>query len=88
MADLTFEEFASRLGGRLGIEGLESTNPALGLYDDLGLDSLQAFSMLIIVENMADSLVPLMEIPALFTIGDAYSYYQKLRAAVLAESDL
>ena len=56
-------------------------NPYWGLYDDLGLDSVQAFEVIVIVETMAECIVPPVEVPSLYTLSDAFAYYQKCLTA-------
>jgi acyl carrier protein len=85
--DVSFDRFARHLASRLDVEVPEPLSPSINLYDELGLDSLQAFQMLIIIENMAESMMPPMELPALHTLGDSFDYYKQLRTLVLAESN-
>lgn len=54
---------------------LDGINPSTGLFDEIGLDSLQAFEMIVIIEGAAELMVPPPELPVIFTISDAYSYY-------------
>lgn len=84
---MTFEEFVRRIGVMLRLEISPPATPATGLYDDLGFDSFQAFELLIAIEALADALVPPVDVPALFTLGDAFAYYVQLRAAELAGRD-
>jgi acyl carrier protein len=76
-----FDEFVARL--RIGFSGPipDPATPDTGLYDDMGLDSLAAFELIIAVETLAESLALLPEMPALFTLGDAFAYFEDLRAA-------
>jgi acyl carrier protein len=46
-----------------------------GVFDDLGVDSFQAFQMLIIIETAADLMVPPPYLPEIFTLGDAFEYF-------------
>jgi acyl carrier protein len=71
-------EFAAELAGMLRLDGAASFDVDAGLFADWGLDSLQAFEMIIIIESMAGCLVPPAEIPELLTVGDAYGYYRAL----------
>lgn len=77
---MEFENFVQRLRQNISADLPESLSPNDGLYDELGLDSFQAFELLIIVESLAGSLVPPVDIPELYTVGDAYAYYRKLRS--------
>jgi acyl carrier protein len=76
-----FDEFVAQL--RLGFSGPipDPVDRDTSLYDDLKLDSLQAFELIIVVETLAESLAPLPEMPELYTLGDAFAYYEDLRAA-------
>jgi acyl carrier protein len=78
---MEFDEFVQRIGALLDVEILEPINPESSLYDDIGLDSFQAFQLLIVVESLADCTVPPIDIPELFTLADAFEYYQELRAS-------
>jgi acyl carrier protein len=55
------------------------------LFEDINLDSLEVFEFLIVVEALANLVVPLPEVPLIFTLGDAYDYYEI--ACVEAKSD-
>jgi acyl carrier protein len=72
------EEFGAALARLLRLEREDRFSHEVGLFDDWGLDSLQAFEMVIIVESMAGCLVPPAVIPELLTVGDAYDYYRAL----------
>ena len=85
-SDMDFAEFVRRLSTLLRVEFPDDVNPYDSLYADLGLDSFQAFEMLIIIEGLADCMVPPLEVPEIYTLNDAYAYYQHLRDAELAES--
>jgi acyl carrier protein len=52
-----------------------------GLYDDLELDSFQALEVVIAIEYVAEVTVPPVELPELYTMGDAYRYYASLAPA-------
>jgi acyl carrier protein len=79
---MEFDAFARMLASELGVFHDGPLTPATGLYDDLGLDSLLAFSLLIIVEAAAGLDVPPAELPELFTLGDAHAYYEHARQLV------
>jgi acyl carrier protein len=76
--EVTLESFARELATLLRLDVGDKFDPEAGLFDDWGLDSLQAFEMIIIVESMAGCLVPPAVIPELLTVGDAYGYYLAL----------
>jgi acyl carrier protein len=64
----------------------QGINVESGLYDDWGLDSLQAFELIIMSEQLAGLAVPPAEIPDMYSAGDAYGYYQRcLSEARLAD---
>ena len=48
------------------------------LYDELGLDSLSAFRLVLFCETLAGADFPPDTIPPIFTVGDAYDYYRHL----------
>lgn len=83
---MEFQEFVDELRTALTAELPESVTPYHGLYDDLGFDSFQAFELLIVVEGLAENVVPPAEVPALFTLGDVHAYYEELSSAG-AEAD-
>lgn len=74
----TIDEFAHRVAELLDIELDGRVNPYDNLYEDWGLDSLQVFQLIVIVEAMADVLVPPPETPDLFTVREAYDYFTSL----------
>jgi acyl carrier protein len=57
-----------------------------GLHDDLGLDSIQLFQALMVIEDLANSEIASTEVPALDTLGDAFAYYQQLCSSALSTS--
>lgn len=85
--DVTWDDrataFSRELADALGVAVPDQTvlGPTTDLYADWALDSLQAFQLIIVVEAMAGADVPPPEVPALFTLGDAYDYYRSLRSA-------
>lgn len=77
----TIDAFGARVAELLAIDLAGDISLEDSLYDDWGLDSLQAFQLIIIIEGMADVLVPPEETPVLFTVQDAYQYYCVLLAS-------
>jgi acyl carrier protein len=75
------DTFVDQLRSILTADIPKPANPYDSLYDDLSFDSFQAFELLIVVESLAGNVVPPEEIPELYTLADAYEYYQSLRAA-------
>jgi len=77
---LTFEQFAERVAAQFSLQadaGILAWDT--GLFDELGLDSLQAFMLILLVESLAEVEVPPVEIPPMFVLGDAFTYYEDLR---------
>jgi acyl carrier protein len=75
---LAYDEFSSKVAQLLQLEIEQPINPYDGLYDVIGIDSVQAFELLVIVESLANVDVPPAEIPGLFTMADVYEYYTGL----------
>jgi acyl carrier protein len=73
------EDFGAALAGLLRLDGENRFGREVGLFDDWGLDSLQAFEMIVVIESMAGCVVPPAELPELLTVGDAYTYYLGLQ---------
>lgn len=84
---MTFELFVARISAMLRVAIPPGVAPGTGLYDDLGLDSFQAFELLIVIESLAEVTLPPMDLPQLFTLGDAFEYYRVLRSDELARLD-
>lgn len=78
---MEFDRFVERVGALLQIEIPKPVNPYDSLYEDLGLDSVRTFELLIVVESLADCLVPPEDVPELRTLADAFEHYRRLRAA-------
>lgn len=76
----TLPGFARRVAELLGVLVDVSVDPEASLFDDWGLDSLQAFQLIVIIESLAGALVPPTDIPEMFTVQDAYGYYCSLLA--------
>jgi acyl carrier protein len=74
---LSFEAYARKLLEMLGIDefGPELLQPGASLVEDIGLDSMQVFQVMIFSEALADALVPPDFPPLLFSLHDAYQYY-------------
>lgn len=78
---MTFAEFLQTLLDHLGLDAPASVDGSIGLYDDLGIDSFQAFEVIVVAELAAGLDVPPPELPILYTVEDAYSYYRNCLAA-------
>lgn len=72
--------FGSHLARLLDVDRASPIRADEGLFDDWGLDSLEAFQLLITVEAMAGLEVPPAELPSMLTVGDAYRYYCAIRS--------
>jgi acyl carrier protein len=81
---MTFEEFVAQLRVLLRVDIPDPVDPSASLYDELGLDSFQAFELLIVVEALAGNVVPPATPAELFTLADAFAYYEDLAADDLA----
>jgi acyl carrier protein len=78
---MTFDEFAIFLAQALELEPPITLQPTTGLYDELGLESLQAFQMVIAIETRAGLEIPEDDVPELYTLGDAYEYFCRIESA-------
>ena len=76
---LSFDEFARRITGEFGDRGVSLTKTT-GLYDEFGLDSFEAFMLLLFIESLAGVDFPPDTPPALWTVGDGFNYYTQLAA--------
>lgn len=72
--------FGVRVAEALDVELASPPGATDDLFGDCGLDSLQAFQLLVLLEDMADIARPPLEIPEIYTLGDAYAYYGRLIA--------
>jgi acyl carrier protein len=72
---LDLPEFAEALSTALEISFPDDATSESGMFSDIGLDSLQAFEMIIFIEAKANLMVPPDDLPMIFTLGDAYEYY-------------
>jgi acyl carrier protein len=55
-----------------------ATSDDTQLFDQWGLDSLQAFQLVVAIESMAGALVPPPIVPEMYTVGEAYRYFLSL----------
>jgi hypothetical protein len=78
---MDFDDFARLLVGHLGLGGDGPWYPWTGLYDDLGVDSFQAFQLILVIEAAAGVDRDGAELPPVHTLGDAYEYYRAARSA-------
>lgn len=76
---LELDRFCERLLQILEIEAGSRFGPLDNLYETVGLDSFQAFQMIIVIESLAGADVPPVELPEMYTLQDAYQYYLVLK---------
>ena len=72
---LGFERFAAAVLDELDIEVGFPVAATTDLYDEIGLDSLQAMELLLVVEGWSGRTDHLDDLPVVFTMGDAYAHY-------------
>lgn len=72
---LEFAAFSNELACRLQLDPVSAAQRSSNLFDDWGFDSLLAFQMVVVVEEMAELLAPVNDLPPIWTLGDAYDYY-------------
>lgn len=73
------DDFIAKLRSILSVEIPKDVNPYSSLYGDLGLDSFQAFELIVVTEDLAECIVPPLEIVELYTLADAFAYYRRLK---------
>lgn len=73
---LDFDAFAARVLKFLSLAVTKPPAPDDDLYNYLGIDSLQAFQLIVAVEAMAGTDVPPADFPELYTLGDAFDYFR------------
>jgi acyl carrier protein len=83
---MAYDAFLARLLALLDFEPAAPISRYDELYGVVGLDSLQAFHLLIIVESLAGADVPPEEIPEIYTMQDAYAYYESLHTSATDNS--
>ncbi len=74
---LGFVAFAAAMAADLELGDIPVTASS-GLFDELGLDSFDAFRLLLLIEDLAGVGFPEEVPPELWTAGDAYDWYLKL----------
>jgi acyl carrier protein len=81
-----FDEFTRMLIERLEIEWDGEIVQSTLLVEDLSLDSMQVFLVMMMTESAAGLDVPPALIPVLVTVGDAFGYYRSSCALAAADS--
>jgi acyl carrier protein len=79
MDALDFDDLVAHLARELHLALPDPVLPSTGLFDDLELDSLGAFELLVAIEDVAGCDAPPLELPRMFTLGDVHDYYVRLR---------
>lgn len=76
---LDFASFAAVVQEHLDLPAMGAVRPESDLYGECGLDSLAAFRLLLLIEDLADPPTRPKDLPELFTMGDAHEHYRSLR---------
>jgi len=76
---VTFDEFTLQLTSEFDLS--HPLNPDALLMDDLGLDSLDCFNLVLFLEELAGVTSELQPLPypVLITVSDAFSYFQEAK---------
>ncbi len=82
---LDFDVFCAKVLSILEVDWNDPCRRDVRIFEDMGLDSLETFELLVVIESLAELFVPLPEVPLIFTLGDAFDYYEV--ACTAAESD-
>ena len=79
---LTIDDLVSKLGELTSFDMPQGVNPYDSLLDDLGIDSIQVYELIVLVEVLAGCDVPPPAIPEVRTLADAYDYYWTCKRAL------
>lgn len=74
---LSDEELYGLIVELLEIEAPEPVGPTTRLIEDLGLDSLALFQVLLTLEALANVEETPQEVPELATLGECFAYYSR-----------
>ena len=77
----SFEVFGTQLADHLNRPDLARVDRTARLLDDLHLDSLHLYEMVVWVDDEVGGEIPVEEIAALETFGDVYDLLVKHRVA-------
>lgn len=69
-----FDAFAADVARHFGIEGVALSNETQ-FVDDLAMDSLQLFELVVLIEDMIGALLPQDLLDEIRTLGDADHWY-------------
>ena len=72
---VTFEEYCATAFENLNVPPPISGYSIDSELDSVGIDSILAFELILLSEQLADVLFPPDDVPMIATLGDAYSYY-------------
>jgi acyl carrier protein len=72
-----FDDFAAWLGDQLDV-GLAGVSPEDRLVDDLGLDSIALFRLLVVLEDVAPHELPVELLDSLETLADVWHWCTNL----------
>jgi acyl carrier protein len=75
---LTIDEFCMRVLDGIGIDYSPPIDTSADLYAELGVDSLQSFQLIVLVEALAGCDSPPVELPHILTLSDAFVYFISL----------
>ena len=70
---MNLDDFSEQIFALLGLED-SSWDADDNLFETIGLDSFQAFELLVIVESLAGAETSPLNMPSIQTVRDAYSY--------------
>lgn len=75
---MTYDEFSAEIARQLDLDGAPEAGATL--VEDLGLDSLDCFNLVALVEELAgvDDNPPEVPYPLLVTMGDVHRYYREI----------
>lgn len=71
---LSFESFVAKVVPEVAPTYSGDCREDTALFEELGLDSLAALHLLVIIEELADLLFG-PDWPSIYTLGEAYTYY-------------
>lgn len=79
MTTLGFSAFVDRVRSITSFDIPEGVQPTVSLVDELAIDSIQVYELMVISEGLAGCLFPPPDLPTLLTLGDVYEYYTACR---------
>jgi len=72
-----FEEYCTQVFDTLGVVGIDIANSSSITLSDMGLDSFHALEIVLVTEEMAGLQYSPGEMPAIYTLADAFNYFVK-----------